>query len=614
MSFARPDLLVLAALLPLLAAVAMWGYARRRSRVARALGDPLLVARLGGGDLHRFPSRRLVLLVLAAAALGIAAAGPRWGRRPAEEQASALNIVLALDISKSMLAADVTPNRLERERIFVRRLLASMSGDRLGMVVFAGRAYVLSPLTVDHSALNLYLDALEPEIVSQGGSSVAAAIAQATDLARGSDQAGGDRAVLLVSDGEALEERADVRAVAERAARANVRIFTVGIGTPQGAPVPERDPQTGEVLGYKREPGNDEVVVSRLDERLLRDVAETTGGRYVNLMQAGAMDEILSALRGMERTAIEGGRRVEQPERFAIFVAIALLLLALDAAWPILVERREMRAGRSRLNGHTAVSPPDSSDGPVPRTQKILGARRGARAMQQALLFALVLGTQGFGPGDLERGNRLYREGRFEEAVQAYQAALRDGNGSPQLRYNLGTALLRLGRHEEAEEQLRLALDDVDADLRQRAYYNLGNRYLEAARSAEDAQQQTQLLDAAVESYKRALRLRPDDSDAKWNLELALREREEPPPQPQPQQGQGEPQEQDESQDQPQSGGGSSGGESDRDPGQDRGGSSDRMSQEQADRILSAIEQDERDLTREKLRRGQRRTPVARDW
>lgn len=331
MSFARPELLWLLLLLPALAAAGVYGYARRRRRIAEGLGDPGLVARLGLGDL-RFPAARLALIAGAAAALGLAAAGPQWGEEVVESRERSRSIVVAIDVSKSMLARDVEPDRLERGRLFMRRLLRELPGDRIGLVGFAGRAYVLSPLTVDHGALHLYLDALDPEVVSQGGSSLATAIRQATDLARGREQAGGDRAILLVSDGEALEDDADVLAAAERAGRAGVQVHTLGIGTPDGAPVPDRDAQTGRVAGYKRDPATGEVVVSRLNEELLEDVAERTGGRYTRIDQAGATDRVLDALRSIERgEAGESDPAVQARARFEWFVALALLLLAFDA-------------------------------------------------------------------------------------------------------------------------------------------------------------------------------------------------------------------------------------------------------------------------------------------
>jgi Ca-activated chloride channel homolog len=599
-SFARPDLLPLALLLPLLLAVALWLYARRRARAAHAFSDPHLLARLGGAGLLRFPLRRLLLIVGAGLCLGLAAAGPRWGYQTADGRSLSMNIVIAADISKSMLVPDIEPSRLERARLFARRMLRELPGDRFGLVVFAGRAYILSPLTVDHSALELYLDALDPNMVSQGGSSLAAAITQATDLVRGSaESGGGDRAVILLSDGEALEEVDGVRAAAERAARAGVRFITVGIGTPAGERVPEIDAATGEHIGYKRDDAG-QIVVSRLDEELLRMVAERTNGRYVRIDDAGTLTRVVGDLRGMQRELGDSTRRMEARERFAIFAAIGLLLLALDAfAYGIVRD-----AGGRAPTGAS-----------VPRKPH---ARRATRAA----IVALALSSVAFGIGDLERGNRLYRSGRYADAAEVYTRIIDEGKASPQVHYNLATTLLALGRHAEAERHFQAALQGVDPALRQNTFFNLGNRFLTEGRATTDLQQQGAMLDAAIEAYRRALRLEPRDADAKWNLELALREREENRQQQsmqQPdQQDQQQSDENEENQRQQQAGGGSGA-----DPSQAPSGEGEQqgesledrpMSEEEASRILSSIEQDERELTRDKLRRGQRRVPVLRDW
>jgi Ca-activated chloride channel homolog len=605
MSFARPDLLPLIFIVPLLLAGAVWLYARRRERIARAFSDPHLLARLGGADLLRFPMPRLVLLVLAGASLGAAAAGPRWGYRTGEGQSLSLNVVVATDISKSMLVPDVEPNRLERARLFARRMLRELPGDRFGLVVFAGRAYILSPLTSDHSALGLYLDALDPEMVSQGGSSLAAAIAQATDLVRGSETAGGERAVVLLSDGEALEEVGGVEAAADRAARAGVRFITIGVGTPDGDRIPDIDPSTGQVVGFKRDESG-QIVISRLDENLLRSVAERTGGRYVRMDDAAALARVIDELQGMQREEGDSTQRVEPRERFALFAALALIMLGLDML---------LYGGARRTRRRPVADEEGTAGEPAPRLRPARG-----RAVHAAML-ALLLGVAGFGIGDVEKGNRLYREGKYEEAAAAYQRVVQSGDASPQVYYNLGTALLALGRYDEADTHFQRALEGVDPELRERAFYNLGNRFLQDARARSDLRQQGTLLDAAIEAYKRTLRIDPADVAAKWNLEMALREREENEQQQQsmPQQ---QDQEQDESgeseQEQQQSGGGSGSSDSESPAGEGEESGTEMedqpMSQEQADRILSAIEQDERDLTREKLRRGQRRVPVLRDW
>jgi Ca-activated chloride channel family protein len=347
LTWARPDLLALIVLLPIIVAVGVMMYARRRRRVADALGQQQLVRRLGAGDLRRFPVLRALLLTLAAACLGVAVAGPRWGTERVETRSRAFNLVLALDVSRSMLSRDVQPSRLEREKLLARQLLRELGSDRLGLVAFAGRSYVLSPLTTDHAALELFVDAADPDIVSQGGTSVAAALAQAADLARGDDRAGGDRAIVLVTDGEALEEEGDVIAAADRAAQLGVKVHAVGIGTPQGSPIPDRDPNTGRVLGYKRDENGD-VVISRLDESLLKDIARRTHGTYVNLEEPGATAALLSTLRQMNRAPVQGGRSTQDKEQFAWFAGAALLLLALDT----LTNRRAALARRDDQQAH----------------------------------------------------------------------------------------------------------------------------------------------------------------------------------------------------------------------------------------------------------------------
>lgn len=583
MSFARPDLLWLAVALPALVLAGILGYYRRRRRVARALGETGLIKRIGGAGLDTFPTNRLLLIAPAALLLGFAAAGPQWGSERVETHGRALNLVLVLDVSKSMLARDLEPNRLERQRLFATRLLRELRGDRIGLVAFAGRAYTLAPLTTDHSALHLYIDALDPGIVSQGGSSLAAAITQGVDLVRDERSAARDRVVVLVSDGEALEDESAVTSAINRARSQGVVIHTVGVGTPAGAPIPEID-AGGFTTGYKRDPDSDEIVISRLGERILERAAAATGGLYSRSDRAGATDALLGEIRGMERSSSAGGTREVPRPRHTWLIALALALVALDA---ILARR-----------------PP--------------GSARRAGTLPTATLALLIGATLAFGIGDLEKGNRLYRQGRYAEAVEAYRAALESGNDSPALHYNLGTALLRLGQHQEAEEHLRAALSTIDPDERERTLFNLGSRFLDAGRNAADPGARDQMLSAAAESYRDALRLNPEDDDAKWNLELTLREQENPPPSAG---GQQQNQQQDPQQQSDESQGGQSGhsgmtpppgGNEPRDSRdhQDSG----EMSQQEAERLLSAVEQAERDLQRSKLRKGKRDTPVARDW
>jgi Ca-activated chloride channel family protein len=585
MSFVDRDLLLLAGILPVLILVLLWRYVQRRRKVARVLGEQKLLDRLGGSGLQRLPLERFALLIPAFLALGMAASGPQWGLEAVEGSSSNVNVVLALDISKSMLARDVAPNRLERERLAVRRLLRDLQDARMGMVVFAGRAYILAPLTNDQSALQLFVDALDPDIVSQGGSSLASAITQAAGLARGPEGAAGERAVVLITDGEAHESEDEILEAAERARRARVKIYPLAVGTERGAPVPEFD-DNKRIVGYKKDPFGG-TVISRTNTRLLQRIAEESGGKYYDISSAGSLAALVRDLRALERAPGASEQGLEPRDQTVWFLALAILLLVFDY---VLARRTVLQ----------------------PRVTTTSAQRAAA-----AVVLLMAFGT-GWSIGDVERGNRHFRAGRYEEAVKAYEAVIKSGKAAPHVHYNLGTALLKLGRHREAQQHLQVATRETEAELKQRAHYNLGNRFLEEARKSASGEETTQLLDAAVESYKHALRLNPRDLDAKWNLELALREREKQSQSPSSGANQQQPQT---SQEQNQSrasggGGGTSQSQSPSGQGNRQGQNYEQrpMSQEQADRVLSAVEQDERQLTREKLKKGQRRTPVARDW
>ena len=234
-------------------------------------------------------------------------------------------------------------------------------------------------------------------------------------------------------------------------------------------------------------------------------------------------------------------------------------------------------------------------------------------------MVLVALATTGGVLGGFERGNRLFRAGEYAEAVEEYRAALRAGDDSPTLRYNLGTALLELGRYDEAQEHLEAALSAVDPQLRQWVHYNLGQRFLEDARSSTDPRAGMGLYDAAVEAYRQALRLQPGDEDAKWNYELALRERQEQAQRQAGSGGEGEREQQPQEGDRGQ-GGGSEPRQSPQEPGEDQPvpqqgqGAPQPLTPEQAERILSGVEQDERELFRDKLRQGRQQTRAARDW
>ncbi len=481
-----PWLLVLALLLPALVAVGLRrAERRRRTRLAR-FGDAAVVARLMPGDAPHGAGWRAARLAGACALAGIALAGPRWGTEHAVDRARGIDMVLALDVSLSMDATDVKPNRLERMKQEVRRLRALSPGDRVGLIVFAGRSYVLSPLTVDESALDLFLDNLDPSIVGQPGSAFSGAIRQGTDLLLLSND-GADRALVLMSDGEAFEPEADIVAEARRAGEKGIALVTVGFGTTAGSTIPLTAPDGSVTL--KRDQFG-QIVVTHYVPDLLRAAAAEAHGTFIDAGvtdKAARIRQALATLRTQAHALDAGSARTP---RFQLFLLPAVLLLLLDA---VLADRRLRRA-------------------------PALGAPAASAA---AALAVAVLAAGCAGPRQSAGAASAYRAGQYPRAVALYRSAIEQGDMRPRTIYDFGTAYLAVDSVQEAANALERVVDLPDAELRYRALFNFGLAHLRRGLAAP-AGGGGDDLDAALAAYRKALLMRHDDLDAKWNYELAL--------------------------------------------------------------------------------------------
>ncbi|HEX6536525.1 MAG TPA: VWA domain-containing protein [Gemmatimonadaceae bacterium] len=560
----HPWALVAAPVLAAVIVLLLFGAHRRRARRLHRLGADPVIGRLVPPAAFHSPWRRAVLLGLAAACAGIAFAGPRWGTERNVERGSGIDIVLALDASLSMMATDERPDRLERMKEEARRLLAMSGNDRFGLIAFAGRSYILTPLTVDRGALELFLDNLDPSVVGQAGSSLARAIRQGTDLLL-STQTGSDRALVVMSDGEAFEPVEEVEAAAKHAAESGITVVTVGFGTAAGSTIPIR---TEQGVTSKRDQ-NGEVVVTRYTPEMLQSAASAAGGTFIPATATDKASRVRGALATLRRQARAAQAGRDRKPRFQLFLIPAVLLVLLDT---LLAERR----GRRR---------------PAPA----------AASTAAAVLLLLALAVPRAARADEgEEGDRAFRAGQYREAVAAYQRAIRDGNDSPRLEYNLGTALLAAGQPDDAIAALeRAAQMAKDADLRYRALFNLGLVYLQQGRVAKGSDAE-QALASAVDAYKRALRLRPGEHDAKWNYELANRQRK-------------------------RSGGGGGGGGGGGAQQPQRPSSANApnptprpnagLDQRQAEQILNSAEREEKDVQARKQRENQpSRPPGGKDW
>jgi Ca-activated chloride channel family protein len=337
MKWGDPLFLKLLPVVVVLGLLVLWGLRRDRARARRLAEEPLwerLAARLDGG--RRFLLLALPLVALAACLLG--AARPQIGARQVQVQRSGIDIIFALDTSASMSAADVVPNRLARARREMIDFLDQLRGDRAGIVVFEGTAFLLCPLTLDYGAARLFLDTIEPGMLPVPGSNLAAALR--TALQSFPREGNRSRAVVVLSDGEALEENLDEPI--RQAREAGIKIYSIGLGTPAGEPIPERD-ERGNVTGYKKDRGG-QVVLSRLDESTLRRVAEETDGAYhPATLGGGEVEAVLRHLEGLDRSELTAGLRTQYEERFQFFAGLALLCLAGLFLVPVAGRKEEWR-------------------------------------------------------------------------------------------------------------------------------------------------------------------------------------------------------------------------------------------------------------------------------
>jgi Ca-activated chloride channel family protein len=471
-----------------------------KRRNLRRLADPELVPRLTDSRSPRLAAAKAVCLVLGLLFTILAVARPQWGEKLQMYKGRGIDIVIALDASKSMLATDVKPNRLARAKTELASLLDNLSTNQVGIVAFAGDAHVMCPLTPDVEAAKLFLDIIDPANMPRPGTNIQRAIEAATTLFDAREQS--SKALLLVTDGDNLE--GDPAAATAQAAQAGIRIFAVGVGTLEGSTVPESD---AAATTYEKDQDG-KIVISRLAERLLLVMAKATDGRYFR-SESINLDALAAALDQMQKKQIAGGEYVEYEERYQYFLLAAFLL---TFAGLFLSDRRG------------AWFPLPSPRGlPLPGLRSHRGpAGRGARGT--LVLLLVLLGCAQPVRADvgsrMREGHWLERRGKYEEALKKYQEALVLEPDNVRIHYNLGRVLHRLNRQPEAEAEFQLGLLSKDRQLRARSLYNIGN-----CRFRQNA------LDAAIAAYAQTLLLNPHDLQAKQNLEYCWKLKDQPQPQ-----------------------------------------------------------------------------------
>jgi Ca-activated chloride channel family protein len=489
MRFENPNLLWLLLVLPAALATLFWFANRQKQKLLAQFVSARLLPVLTTGISPARKKLRFAFLILAVAFLIVALARPQHGFDLEEVQQNGLDIVVAIDTSKSMLTTDIAPNRLERAKLAALELMQRAGADRMGLVAFAGDAFLECPLTIDNTAFQQSVQALNVNSIPEGGTAIAEAINTALTAFK---EKGHHKALVLLTDGEDNDSETGALAAAQDAAKDGLKIFTIGIGTAAGDLIRVMD-ANGNSDYVRDEQGN--VVKSHLNENLLQQIAGATGGFYLPLRGADTMDTLYE--RGLEPLPkSESSEKLirHYHEQFQWPLGAAILLLLAEMFLP---ERSSQTANKPKVQS------------PKSKVEAIA-----------VILVALLLLPVAV-KASLASALDDYKSGNFTNALTEFSRLAEIHTNDLRLVFNAGTAAYRATNFDAAQNLFQQATLSPDSKLQQQAYYNLGNVQFKIAKQAKDLDGLEQGFDAAAKIYERALVLNTNDVDAAFNLKFA---------------------------------------------------------------------------------------------
>lgn len=488
MTFAYGHILWLLLIIPPLLAVFFWWAWRERQRLMTQFIQARLLPGLISGVSPTRQKVRIVLIVTAITLLLVALARPQWGFTWQESKQKGLDIVVAIDTSKSMLAEDIAPNRLTRAKLAALDLMQQAQSDRLGLVAFAGGAFLQCPLTIDDNAFRQSVEALDVNIIPQGGTAVAEAITTALSAFKEGDNF---KVLVLFTDGEDNDENA--LEAAQAAAKEGMKIFTIGIGTPEGEILRIKDAK-GRTDYLRDADGN--AVKSRLNEALLQQIAGATdGGFYLPMRGAKTIDTLYEkGLAPLPKS--EGQEKLvkRMHERYHWPLAAAIMLLLVEMLLPERSRRRESK-----------VQNPKSK------------VQATATAAVVALLALPLIGT-----ASPSSALKHYNAGQFTNALTEFERLLNEQTKQqkpedPRLHFNAGTAAYRATNYTAAIQHFTVVLSAQDIKLQAKAYYNLGNVHFRLGQQAEDLDKLEEAWKESLKQFNHAVDLDKTDQNATFN-------------------------------------------------------------------------------------------------
>ena len=562
--FEDPIYLYLLVLIPILALVRFVSYRNQKKRL-RKFGDPALLKALMP-DVSRFrPSVKFWILEGALALLIVMLARPQMGTKINHEKRVGIETIIAMDISNSMRAEDIVPSRLDRSKMMVENLVDHFSNDKIGLIVFAGDAFVQLPITSDYVSAKMFLSSIDPSMIATQGTDIATAIDMATHSF--TQEEGIGKAIVVITDGEDHEGGA---VEAAQAAKDNgMRVYVLGVGSVNGAPVPI--PGTGDYM--KDNSGN--TVMSALNEDMCKQVAQAGGGAYIHVENNSAaqeqLDNELDKLAKKETTTTIYS---EFDEQFQAFGILAVLLLILEIC---IYDRRN----------------------PLLKKISLFGGKKNVAVM--LLLLVAATSSAQTDRQYIRQGNRQFHTGDYANAEVSYRKAIEKNPKNPQAAFNLGNALMAQKKDSAAVEQYENASKLETNPLRKaQAFHNIGV-----------VCQSHKMYGEAIEAYKNALRLNPNDDETRYNLVLCKHQKQKQDQNRQNQQGNDDKKEDNKKdQQKPEE------NKDKKDEQKPQEQQKPQMSKENAEQLLNAAIQNEKQ-TQDKLKKAQQqpqRRKIEKNW
>jgi Ca-activated chloride channel family protein len=559
--FEDPIYLWLLVLIPVLAFVRFVSYRNQKKRL-RKFGEPQLLKNLMP-DVSRFrPSVKFWVLQAALALLILMLARPQMGTKISHEKRTGIETIIALDISNSMRAEDIVPSRLDRSKMMVENLVDHFTNDKIGLIVFAGDAFVQLPITSDYVSAKMFLSSIDPSMMATQGTDIAAAIDMATNSF--TQEEGIGKAIIVITDGE--DHEGGALQAAEAARKKGMCVFVLGVGSAQGAPIPI--PGTGDYM--KDNTGN--TVMSALNEDMCRQVAQAGGGAYIHVENNSAAQQRLdNELDKLAKKETSTTVYSDYDEQFQAFGILALLLLVLEIC---ILDRRN----------------------PLMKRISFFGTRK-----RVVTLFLLMVSVSTFAQTDrqyLRQGNKQFNAGDYANAEVSYRKAIEKNPRNPQAIYNLGNALMAQKKDSASIEQFQNAAKLETNPLRKyQSFHNIGVIC-----------QSHKMYGEAIESYKSALRLNPDDDETRYNLVLCKHQKQKQDQKKQDQQQNKNDQKKDDKKEQQQQ------DQKKQDKQQEK--PKPQMSKDNAEQLLNAAMQQEKQ-TQDRLKKAQQqpqRRNILKNW